>query len=352
MSRMLTKDETAELRKGTPQAIAYVLEKYDRQICYELAISPQGRLERPTRLLILTEDTIPLFYQEEAFLDDIAIFKRMMGGAGELLDAYLEDYWSIFPAAGPKKMCGAWEEGAHCRVLLGKHSPGRCQRHAVNREIKPIDTELQEMWPGLVKKYGRAALLIKNVPPRLREIYLESLGTTGNNMSLFAEIAIATVRQQELLQRAWENDPVKALMEVRSMMGRLKQQYDKTGELDIKEMITGIVGVVEAAEGGEKAWDAWAKVTELTRRLIETEQRRIVRAQEAMTLDELEQMAIQQERQIRLAANEAAGELAEGDEPLRREIERVILEAIARNIDHHGRGEAIVMMEQSSHVSR
>jgi hypothetical protein len=315
-----------------------LLSKYNRQIAYEVALQ-DPRPGNIIALVELTEKITPIFYQSKAFEEDL----ETLSIVAHTDPAYLKDYWSLFPESGPKRMCGLWLGDQHCRRLLPKHSNGRCQVHEQNKAIQPVDPELEQQWPTLVEKYGRAALLVKNVPSRLRQLYLDSLGTAGNNLSLFAEIAIATVRQQELLQRAWENDPLDAVREVQRIVGEAVQGL-KSGEYDPDDLVEQLELIVSGAKGSERAWEEWAKMTELTRRLIESEQRRIVRAQEAVTLEELEELAIQQEQQIRLAAEHAARELAEGDVDLQDHIERIFLQAISHYMDG-GRGAEIVIME-------
>lgn len=317
-----------------------LLAKYDRQVAYEVFLQ-DPRPGNAEALISLTAELTPLFYQEKAFEQDIATLKVLAhadpGGQ------FLVDYWSIFPATGPKRICGFYDGEKVCRTLLAKHSNGRCAYHASEKTVQAVDPEIEQQWPELVEKYGRAALLVKNVPQRLRQLYLDSLGTSGNNLSLFAEIAISTVRQQELLQRAWERDPLDALNEARRVVGEAIQSI-KAGDFDPDTLVEQLTMILDGARGSETAWKEWANVTELTRRLIDSEQRRIVRAQESVTLEELEELAIMQEQQIRMAADHAARELAEGDVDLQALINRTFLQAIAHYMDG-GRGAEIVIME-------
>lgn len=186
----------------------------------------------------------------------------------------LADYW-CHPEPGYNvgrcKMIKT--DGDRCSNAV-RHGWTVCHYHGAGRPSRP---------GGLTLTRVSSGRWLQAVPERLMERYEQFL-SDPDVLTLNSEMALIDTRVAELLARLDTADTKMAWTKVKMALKRLdKYEID---ENDLEYAITHLSEAVTAKSADQEVWKEITQLIENRRRLAETERRRIIDAQQTMTIEE------------------------------------------------------------------
>jgi hypothetical protein len=139
---------------------------------------------------------------------------------------------------------------------------------------------------GLAHPNFKTGRYSKYLPARMLERYEESKADS-EQLALKSEIALVDARISDLLQRMDPAEPGE-LWETLQKLKKKVQEAARSGNTDAGNV--AVMGILDVIARGARDFEAWADVftlIERRRRLVESEQKRLVAMQQMVTTEEV-----------------------------------------------------------------
>jgi len=341
---MSTSQEIAELAAKLPEEdwdlldkAVVLLERYDpdaaadalRWALFELDLDTEHVLELVDNLeRALARYHRPLLEESQAFKTDMKRFFQYMRGFlkdYEYLAAQeiMGFYEGMFAPAGKKvcgsliKQCRATIDGENCRTPYAGPGIMYCPKCGVARRFcnrTPIASGRCGVHGGKhivgafrdgKKASGRLKVYGEMLNGQLREMYIEAV-TDENYLSVAPEIAALAARNAQLMSQMGDTDYMviaagmgRAVAEIESALAEDNFARIHLATIDIKELMGSAID-------DYRRWDEFGKITTRIGRLTDAERKRIVDAQQSISVQEMYMLQQEMLVGIRDAATAAA----------------------------------------------